>query len=772
MKTRTILASAYAVNPYKGSEDGMGWNFISQIARHNKVIAVTRRNNREAIERYLSENTLPHAGNMQFLYFDLPSWTRFWKKGPLLSMIYYYMWQLFLPVFVKRQKVEFDITHNLNFHNDWTPTFLWVFKKPLVWGPVGHHPKIPKEYILPVYGWKAYVADRFRWGLKLFFWNFDPFLRIAARKADTILCMNTSVADHLKFDTRKMVLCSSVATETEQQQPQIHSEGFRIISVGRFVVLKGFDITIRSFAKFYHHLPEDQKAGVHLTLVGEGPERLKLEALVEALHLQEAVTFVHWVKRSGLSALYAESDVFLFPSHEGAGMVVAEALSHGLPVLCFDNAGPGEFVNMACGMKVKYGVYQDSVNEFASNLRKLHQDRELLANLSTYARITFSEKFSWNVKGDLLRDAYLKLPVKGRVHCVHLMNDYSGSPLVLANAIRGFQKKGFDVDLYTSTATREGFLSGLDVNERFFWYRFRENKWQRVVALTASQVHLFSRLFFRLQKKDTVYVNTLLPFGAALAAKLRGVRVVYHLHETSINPPILKWFLKKIVEWTASNVVYVSKFLKQEEPVSKPEMHVVYNALSEEFRHKGFAHRYSHNPKEQFTVLMLCSLKEYKGVNEFVSLAGRLPRVKFELVLNSKQSEIDNYFFGQLLPLNMKVFAQQKDVHPFYRRAHLVLNLSHPDKWIETFGMTILEAMIYGIPELVPDIGGPVEIVEHGISGYRINVGELDEIEKTIRHLSEDRGECIRLSVNARLQSQKFSLQTMQDELSGILSNA
>ena len=41
--------------------------------------------------------------------------------------------------------------YNLNFHNDWTPTFLWVFKKPLVWGPVGHHPKVPKEYILPVY---------------------------------------------------------------------------------------------------------------------------------------------------------------------------------------------------------------------------------------------------------------------------------------------------------------------------------------------------------------------------------------------------------------------------------------------------------------------------------------------------------------------------------------------------------------------------------------------------------------------------------------------
>jgi hypothetical protein len=52
----TVLLSAYAVNPYHGSEDGMGWNFIMQIARFNKVIAVTRENTRTDIERYMKEH--------------------------------------------------------------------------------------------------------------------------------------------------------------------------------------------------------------------------------------------------------------------------------------------------------------------------------------------------------------------------------------------------------------------------------------------------------------------------------------------------------------------------------------------------------------------------------------------------------------------------------------------------------------------------------------------------------------------------------------------
>ncbi|MBK6839294.1 MAG: glycosyltransferase family 4 protein [Bacteroidetes bacterium] len=465
---RTILATAYAVNPYKGSEDGMGWNYICQIARFNKVIAITRKNNREAIEKYLNENTVPEAKNIHFQYYDLPKWTRFWKKGPLLSMIYYYMWQLFLPVFVKRKRIPFDIAHNLNFHNDWTPTFLWVFKKPLVWGPVGHHPKVPKEYLLTVYGWKSYIADRFRWVLKQAFWHLDPFLKISAAKADKILCMNSAVAEHLKFDSSKMIICSSVASERTKNEGEKIRDGFRVLSVGRFVWLKGFDITIRSFAAFYNSLNKEEKKNVSLTLVGDGPARKQLEKLAEELNVKEAVTFIHWIQRAELSKLYRQSDVFLFPSHEGAGMVVAEAMSYGLPVICFDNCGPGEFVNIASGLKVEYSTYDQSVKDFAEHLNTLHSDPFLLESFSTYAQLSFQDKYQWNVKGEVLKKVYAGLPVKGKIICVHLLNDFSGSPLVLSNAIRGFVQKGRQVKLYTSSATQDGFLSGLGVQEKKF----------------------------------------------------------------------------------------------------------------------------------------------------------------------------------------------------------------------------------------------------------------------------------------------------------------
>jgi hypothetical protein len=48
---KTVLITAYAVNPYKGSEDGVGWNISNEISKKYKVILITRKNNIPHIAR-------------------------------------------------------------------------------------------------------------------------------------------------------------------------------------------------------------------------------------------------------------------------------------------------------------------------------------------------------------------------------------------------------------------------------------------------------------------------------------------------------------------------------------------------------------------------------------------------------------------------------------------------------------------------------------------------------------------------------------------------
>lgn len=408
MSTKIILASCYAVNPYKGSEDAMGWNFIRQIARFNKVIAVTRENNKEAIELYMLQNPDVIYSNITFIYFDLPYWMRFWKKGSCGAMLYYYMWQKGIIAHVKSKKLNFDIVHNVNFHNDWTPSFLWKLEKPMVWGPVGHHPLIPSVYLKP-YSFKYFVKDRLTWLVKNLFWNYSAGLKKTIKNASHIWCMNTGVVEKLNLSGNNYSVFPSVASEDFTTENNDKESNFHVISAGRFVPLKGFDLTIRSFITFLDSVSLSERANCKLTLVGSGPERVFYEKIIAESNIEDNVEIIEWIERKELMKLYEKATVFMFPSHEGAGMVVAEALSYGLPVICLDNIGPGQYITPECGFVVPHSDYCSTIFNLKEALNKLYLSKKLLSEMSTNSRKRYIERFTWESRGEHLNAIYNNL---------------------------------------------------------------------------------------------------------------------------------------------------------------------------------------------------------------------------------------------------------------------------------------------------------------------------------------------------------------------------
>lgn len=405
---KTILATTYAVNPYKGSEDGMGWNYVLQIAKNNKVIAITRENNQYAIEKYMDKHPNVLYKNITFLYFDLPYWMRWWKKGGRGAMLYYWMWQKGVIGFVNKQNLTFDIAHNLNFHNDWTPSYLWKLGKPFVWGPVGHHPLIPKQY-LQKYSIKYLLKDRFTWLVKNYFWKYSSALENTAKNADFVWCMNASVPEKLHLKPTQYEIIPSVASQDFGFLPYAHSNKFTFISVGRLVPLKGFDLTLQAFAAFYHNLSEIEKANTELLIVGSGPEEKRLIKMASDLNIKENVQFILWMERAELMKIFKQAQVFLFPSHEGAGMVVPEALSFGLPVVCLDNCGPGSFITDRCGIKISEDGYENTVDNLAKAINHLYKDKTLYANMRHESRVQFEKVFHWDRRGEQLAKIYESL---------------------------------------------------------------------------------------------------------------------------------------------------------------------------------------------------------------------------------------------------------------------------------------------------------------------------------------------------------------------------
>lgn len=405
---KTILVSAYAVNPYKGSEEGTGWNLISQIAGFNHVIAVTRKNNRGDIERYMREHPDMQElfGRMTFLYFDLPKWAIAWKKGPLLSALYFYIWQFSIARWLKKKNLQFDIAHSLNFHSNWTPSFLWMLGKPFVWGPVGNHPLIPAQYIRRPYGTKAYLKDRMLWAVKWCFWNLDPFLYMSRKKAEKVFCVNTQAAEKLRLPDHKVIPMPAVASEPVEPSMHPHTGKFMFLSVGRFVPLKGFDLAILAFSDFCKRLPEAERERTGLQIIGTGPEKARLRKLIQQEQMEGCIEITEWMPRSEVVQVFSRSDAYLFPSHEGAGMVVPEAMSYGLPVICLDNFGPGEYVPPASTLRVAHGGYQETIRGLADKMYQLYQDDQLYSREIQLALKHFNRRFQWKHKGRLMEAAY------------------------------------------------------------------------------------------------------------------------------------------------------------------------------------------------------------------------------------------------------------------------------------------------------------------------------------------------------------------------------
>ncbi len=402
---KTILATTYAVNPYKGSEDAMGWNYVCQVARFHKVIAITRENNREHIEKFMDENPDELYANIQFAYYDLPKSLRWWKKGTWGSMLYFLLWQKGVVGFVRQKGWAFDIAHHLNFHNDWSPSYLWQLGKPFVWGPIGHHPAIPAPFreAMPL---KDKAKGLLTGLIKRYFWNWSSALENTKKKADYIWCMNDSVPEVLDLTGKKYHISPSVASQDYGWLPEREESTFEVLSAGRLVHMKGFDLTLRAFACFAEANPE---LDTILTIVGDGPEKEGLLELAHFLGISSRLNMINWIPRSDLMEIMKKASVFLFPSHEGAGMVVPEALSFGLPVLTIDNCGPGRFVEPGYGLVAEADTYDGTVSRLAEGLASIQNNKEEYAAMRVAARKAFDEYFAWDRRGEALHTIYSSL---------------------------------------------------------------------------------------------------------------------------------------------------------------------------------------------------------------------------------------------------------------------------------------------------------------------------------------------------------------------------
>jgi glycosyltransferase involved in cell wall biosynthesis len=198
---------------------------------------------------------------------------------------------------------------------------------------------------------------------------------------------------------RTSVVYNGVDTELFSPGQEPASTAPVILSVGNLIPIKGQDLIIRAVASLTSEFP-----AISLEIIGEGPERSRLENLASTLGIAERVRFFGRQSRQEVAAAMRRCTVFALPSrYEGLGCVYLEAMSTGKPVIGCRGQGIAEIVQQGSN---GFLVGPDNDKELNLALAMLLRDENRRRNLGGAARDTIVERYTLSQQAENLARIY------------------------------------------------------------------------------------------------------------------------------------------------------------------------------------------------------------------------------------------------------------------------------------------------------------------------------------------------------------------------------
>ncbi len=292
-----------------------------------------------------------------------------------------------------------------------------------------------------------------------------------------------------------------------------------------------------------------------------------------------------------------------------------------------------------------------------------------------------------------------------------------------------------------------------------------------------KQVLLFLLRFFpavirlsrwmKKQKVKIVYSNTINALYGPIAAKLIGVRSIWHIHEVKPKNVFLIKMAGVIINLFSSEAIFNSRAtMRAFSKHPQSNWHVVYNGIEiKNYYGKkdyaadfiiGFAGQMVENKQPtRFLHAFSETKKQIANIQGIMAGDGSLlPKIR---LLAEELAIADDIIFTGYLT----------DLAPFYATIDvLVLTSDH-----EAFGRVILEAMSFGRAVIAADVGGVSELVEDGKTGYLVPAGDINAYVRKIIYLSKNPEHC-RSMGEAAYQSvrERFSKSRYQHEIISLLT--
>ena len=391
------LISAYSVNPYKGSEDSIGWNWVLQYEKNYKegdrIILLTKKFNEKDTRRGLKEFNIQHV---ELVIVDVPNalnWFR--EKHSAFHHMYYILWQHWAWLWVKHSGIRFDVIHHVTMNDYRIPSELYKAKgAKVIWGPMGGAQVTPRP--LKVYEKNQLVASFRVFVNKSCSWN--PFYKKALRSYYKIYCINNETQKQISRIVGKDVpLMPELALRDEYKNLPIrkgNNDILKIVFVGRLIGKKGIAFLVDALSL----MPTDMNW--ELLIFGDGDDRALIEKQIADSGIGKNVKLMGNRPLNQIAEAYQQADVFVLPSlRETSGNVLLEAMAYAVPIVAFDTSFCRLLKEVDCGVFVNTEQALEGIKEdWCKAIVMLGRDKKLAKRMGMNGYKYVNSRLTWDEK--------------------------------------------------------------------------------------------------------------------------------------------------------------------------------------------------------------------------------------------------------------------------------------------------------------------------------------------------------------------------------------
>lgn len=399
-----VIASAFA--PGKGSELGVGFHTVMELAQRHEVTVVTR----PLWKEYVLADTGSEFGNypnVTIIYEDMGRFRDMFPPNRREPLAHLY-WCLSVRPRVRQLMASgrFDLVHYLTLSSIFVPPFVFYPRRiPLLWGPVGGGEFVPAPLLR-----HASIGLRVRELVRRCaiyaatgFYSLSRWARLLDEQA-----MLARTDESAKVLGPAVTVLPETGMDLDIPPLVVHrvvdpQEGLKLCVIGSLTKRKNVPHAINVFRRLLEVFP-----GSILRIAGEGPELSALRSQVGSLGLEEQVEFLGFIDRAAVRKLLADSDLCLhFAFREGGSWTVFESLREGVPVCCFPYNGLRDVVTEENGIPIDACDYQTPrvVDRIAAYFQDPRNRDDIAGSLAM---------FGWPRKIAIVESCYQELIRKDR----------------------------------------------------------------------------------------------------------------------------------------------------------------------------------------------------------------------------------------------------------------------------------------------------------------------------------------------------------------------